>query len=462
MPYQSFAFLHRWTGRIIVVQTFVHALIWSLVEGYFYQPQPSTYVEWIRQPYMLWGCAAQGVVAFLFVFSLRRVVRWTGYEFFRKTHWAAAVLYLVACWGHWKQLGCWIVASAVLMGADVLGRTVRTLMIHWGYKDGKAGGWGFRSVPARAQLYEDETGTVVRLDMEARHGAWRIGQHFFLTFPALSIWQAHPFTPASVPREGGVQRHVYVVRACGGETKRLAEMVEKAEGRFPVAQVTTPVILQGAFGGSVVDRDVENVLAVTGGTGITYVVPVLMAALQEESRASNIELVWTVRHAENLAWMGPELAYLKAQIGRVEREHDAGDKVPIVAEKPKKRFRIRIYVTRPRTMQEQSTTRNGKKELDGGAVSVASEAEEDLEDLLCECPGFSVTYLNSGRPDVSNMVNTFMEQTVEEGRTQVVGSGPPELGTQLRAAVASHNVPGEVWRGNARGDVECVWDDRVG
>ena len=77
-------------------------------------------------------------------------------------------------------------------------------------------------------------------------------------------------------------------------------------------------------------------------------------------------------------------------------------------------------------------------------------------------PGFSITYLNNGRPDIGGLVDAFMEGTVEQGRTQVVGSGPPQLGTRIRAAVAAWNSPGMVWRGDERGDVECVWDDRMG
>ena len=93
VPYQSFNFLHRWTGRIILVQSFIHAIIWTIVEGRLYQPQPTVYVEWIKQKYMIWGIVAQGFTTFLFVFSLRPVIRWTGYEFFRKSHLIVAGLY---------------------------------------------------------------------------------------------------------------------------------------------------------------------------------------------------------------------------------------------------------------------------------------------------------------------------------------------------------------------------------
>ena len=451
IPYQSFNFLHRWTGRIILVQSFVHAIIWTIVEGRFYQPQPTTYLTWIKQEYMIWGIVAQAFITFLFVFSLRPVIRWTGYEFFRKSHLLVAGLYLGACYGHWRQLRCWMLASLAIMGLDLVARTVRTLLLHCGYKDARSG-FGFRSVPAMLETFKDPSGTIVRMTFEVRHSGWNIGQHFYLTFPALNVWQAHPFTPLSSPdRDAGVQRHTYIIRACAGETRRLAKLAEDAAGRYPISAATTPVVLQGAYGGSIADRGVENVLAVTGGTGITYAIPVILDALRGESAASNIELVWTVRHVDNLAWVEPELAYLKEQLGRASQRMG-------------KRFRMRIFVTRPDTGRQGHVVEHfDKKEYAGDeSPSEVTELEMDFEELVRECPGFSITYLNNGRPDVSNLVTSFMEHTVERGRTQVVGSGPPELGSQLRAAVASHNAPGEVWRGNARGDVECVWDDRMG
>ena len=470
IPYQSFNFLHRWTGRIILVQSFVHAIIWTIVEGRLYQPQPTVYVEWIKQPYMIWGIVAQSFISFLFVFSLRPVIRWTGYEFFRKSHLIVSGLYLGACYGHWAQLGCWIIASLVIMGFDLVARTIRTCLMHCGYKDAKSG-YGFRSVPATMEMFKDPTGTILRMTFTHRHSAWAIGQHFYLTFPALSIWQAHPFTPASNPSSSGVQSHTYIIRACAGETKRLAALAEQAAGQYPIRPVTTPVILQGAYGGSIMDHEVSNILAISGGTGVTYALPVIMAALRDDSSARNIELVWTVRHVENLAWIGPELAYLKGQLEDTPSKESYkmhGKKASIISVSAKKRFRIRIFVTRPHTRSRQryTVTQRYLKEEDFGDDSkfspVSLDSDNELDTLMDECPGFSITYLDNTRPDVSSLLNTFMEQTVEKGRTQVVGSGPPELGSQIREAVAAQNRPGDVWKGGERGDVECVWDDRMG
>ncbi|KAE8854132.1 hypothetical protein HRS9122_01124 [Pyrenophora teres f. teres] len=477
IPYQSFNFLHRWTGRIILVQSFVHAIIWTIVEGKLYQPQPTTYNKWISQKYMIWGCIAQAFITFLFVFSLRPVIRWTGYEFFRKSHLIVAGLYLGACWGHWEKLSCWMIASLAIMGFDLVARTVRTCLIHIGYKNDSRS-FGFHSIPSTMETFQDPTGTIIRMTFTHGHKAWAIGQHFYLTFPALNIWQSHPFTPASDPSvSSSIQRHTYIIRACNGETAKLAALAESAANCYPRCVASTPVIMMGPYGSSIVNEEASNILAISGGTGITYTLPVIMAALGESSPARNIELVWTVRHLENLAWIATELAYLKSQLDQRwanevgNHDTDKLEKAPIVSSATEKRFRIRIFITRPDTTQQQTSQelRYGKGEDYGDTGSLSQTPSGDsmssavrLEELCRRCPNFSITWLNNARPDVASLVDTFMNETVESGRTQVIGSGPPQLGTQLRAAVAAKNVPGNVWRGDEGSDVECVWDDRMG
>lgn len=49
VPYQHFNFLHRWTGRIIYVQSALHTLAWTVVEGKLYQPQPKVFKSFINQ-----------------------------------------------------------------------------------------------------------------------------------------------------------------------------------------------------------------------------------------------------------------------------------------------------------------------------------------------------------------------------------------------------------------------------
>ena len=229
--------------------------------------------------------------------------------------------------------------------------------------------------------------------------------------------------------------------------------------------------------------EVQNVLVISGGTGVTYALPIIKSALADSSPVRNVELVWTVRHLENLAWVGPELAYLKSQLDqaltRIIYSHDEHklEKAPIVSVEMKKRFRIRLFVTRPDSgmlaSQRKPRDLDHNKGKDYGfddklsPVSSRSSTHSwsldyELKDLIREHPNFSITYLDNTRPGVPSLVNAFIDETVEKGRTQVIGSGPPELGTQIRAAVAAKNLPSRVWCGDDKGDVECVWDDRMG
>lgn len=138
MPTQSFNFIHRWLGHIIFAQSMIHTIIWTIIEAKLYQPQPKVYTNFIKQTYMIWGIVAMGLLSFIWVFSFPRMIRLTGYEFFRKSHAIVALIYLGACWGHWNKLACWMIASLAIVFMDFGIRYIRTLLIHVGYM--KSGG----------------------------------------------------------------------------------------------------------------------------------------------------------------------------------------------------------------------------------------------------------------------------------------------------------------------------------
>lgn len=104
VPYQSFNFLHRWLGWIIAIQSLVHTIGWTVIESVYYQPQPQVANKWIKQLYMIWGCVAIILLFILVLLATPWGIRLTGYEFFRKSHYVLAMVYIGACWGHWQPL----------------------------------------------------------------------------------------------------------------------------------------------------------------------------------------------------------------------------------------------------------------------------------------------------------------------------------------------------------------------
>ncbi|KAI0159966.1 ferric reductase NAD binding domain-containing protein [Hypoxylon sp. FL1284] len=446
LPYQSFNFLHRWLGYVIVIQGSLHTIGWTIIEVKLYQPQPKTAHDWIIQLYIIWGVVAQILLLILFALSTPWGIRLTGYEFFRKAHYVLAMVYIGACWGHWANLQCFLIPGLAIWGLDRGIRLLRTALIHYQYL--ADGSMGFRAAPASLTRFPDsEHGDVVRMDFNHHQDPWKIGQHFYLCFAESTVWQSHPFTPLNLPKvEDGVVSHSYIFRAKKGETKKVAALAEKKLAVAPSA--TTPLILSGSYGESIVDHltpDV-NVLCVAGGTGITYVLPVLLGLAEQRAvKDRKIQLVWAVRKRDDTRWVEKELETLR----KAAKAH---------------KIEVHIYVTREASSKNPSISEDlpekddlAVKEagLPASAVSVDGvRSESSLDVQKIGGHGFD------RHPDLNKLVKEFVEGTVR-GSTTVYASGPGSMISDLRSIIASSNSGTKVWQGNERYDVRLVCDDRL-
>ncbi|WWD18268.1 hypothetical protein CI109_102718 [Kwoniella shandongensis] len=442
IPYQHFNFLHRWLGHIILAQSVLHTIGWCIVEIRLYQPQPEVAVGWIKQPYIIWGVVALILLLLLWGLSLAPARRAFGYEFFRKAHYVLAMLYIGACWAHWAQLKCFMLPSLLLWFIDRGVRFFRTGLIH--YQILLDGSGMFKSLPAKLTYYDSD---VVRLEIDTNQPLdWQIGQHFYLCFSDAGIWQSHPFTPLSLPG----QRHSYVLRGKSGETKRIANLNTD----------TTPVIITGPYGVNILEdlTPETNVLCIAGGTGITFVLPVLLHLAQCPPTSGHIHLVWVVRNERNVEWIEPELEQLR------------------------KNERIRITVIPTRTshppQEIKPVNTDGDDEItpagcccdvvppyDEGEGSSSTEPKLGLGDksassLESEEKGLEEVADLHHRPDVRKLVREFVEG-VEAGPTCVYVSGPAGMVSDVRAEVAACNDITRVWKGDHRSDVSLVYDDRL-
>ncbi|GJC85272.1 ferric reductase transmembrane component 3 [Colletotrichum liriopes] len=409
VPYQNFNFLHRWVGYIIVVQSVLHTIGWLVIEVRLYQPQPTVAQEWISQLYMIWGCIALFFLMALYVLSLPPVIRLTGYEFFRKSHYILAMLYVGACIGHWKNLECFMIPALVIWFLDRAARAVRTALMHHNFIEGK--GMGFSAARAAMAIFPDsENGDVVRLDFSHPQDAWNIGQHFYLCFTESSIWQSHPFTPLNAPvTVNGRTKHSYIFRAKGGETKKVAEIATRklatASGEKTEVIPTTSVILTGPYGDPIlrnVTSDV-NILCVAGGTGVTYVLPALMSLKKHSGATRQLELVWVVRRIKDVEWIRPELDALEAEEG------------------PK--VTVRIFATRD-ACNDISPSEQSNKLSESGSTSDAGEGPGEKQVQVSTRATGELTSSETPRhPDMATIVRQFVDATVS-GKTAVFASGP--------------------------------------
>ncbi|KAL0930244.1 ferric reductase like transmembrane component [Colletotrichum truncatum] len=448
VPYQNFNFLHRWIGYIIVVQSSLHTIAWLVIEVRLYQPQPSVANEWISQLYMIWGCIALFFLMALYVLSLPPVIRLTGYEFFRKSHYVLAMLYIGACIGHWKNLECFMIPSLVIWFLDRAARGIRTALLHHNFIEGK--GMGFSAAQASMKVFPDaDNGDVVRLDFEHPHDSWNIGQHFYLCFTESSIWQSHPFTPLNAPATiNGKTKHSYIFRAKGGETKKIAEIAARklaalaAEDKSHPAP-TTSVILTGPYGDPIlrnITSDV-NILCVAGGTGVTYVLPALMSLKKHSAPTRKLELVWIVRRMSDIEWIKPELDALETEDG------------PEVV--------VRIFATRDTERHAMERSSKVIESSESGSTSDKAASSEEKHPRATARAIDGVTCSEAPRhPELAGLVQEFVDSTIS-GRTAVFASGPGGLMSDIRVAVSRCNSVGKVWMGEERYNVSLIHDERM-
>lgn len=472
LPYQAFNFLHRWLGYVIFVQSALHTIGWCVVEIRLYQPQPTVAIEWVTQVYIIWGIVAMILLLLLVVLSTPWGIRLTGYEAFRKLHYVLAMVYIGACWAHWEQLKVFLLPGLIVWLLDRAIRLFRTALLHYNFLP--SGHMGFRAAPADIAIFKDEiNGDVVRMDFDHPHDAWAVGQHFYLMFPESAAWQSHPFTPLSLPVFGAdTQKHSYIFRAKGGETKKIAQLaasrLAQASSDAQDADASlmgTPkisVVLTGPYGEQTM-RDLaptSNILCIAGGTGITYVLPVLLdIASRRQHPDRRISLIWVIRHRRDIDWVAPELAILKAKcrnirasmhiyVTRASEDVHAEAAIPTLSEK--------AIETPCSPTKEISTVANLSASASGSSAASVSSA---LSVHGVSKSEMGLDHLQA-RPDLGAMVGEFVESTVR-GRTDVFASGPGGLISDLRSIVAGLNSGKKVWGGEESGDVRLVCDDRL-
>jgi len=309
---------------------------------------------------------------------------------------------------------------------------------------------GFQAAQAVITRFPDaEHGDILRFDLENDQDPWKIGQHYFLCFTESNIWQSHPFTPINAPVvEKGVVKHSYIMRAKGGETKKMAELAAK---KLTISErATTSVILTGAYGETTMDHVATdtNIVCVAGGTGIAYVLPVLLELARSPiSRDRKIELIWAIRHAADAEWVQEEMDLLQQARKALN-------------------LKIRVYATRDSSSSSKLQV-SDEKDVTDATRQLGSSSSSDVIEEGCAC-GTDVPVAKIGNgivdedrhPNLSKLISDFVSNTIT-GPTTVFASGPGGMISDLRTIVAGCNSGNKVWNGNERFDVKLVCDDRL-
>lgn len=345
ISYEKLNYLHRASGRVCVLTTWLHTL------GWFHKGLgkhgPGTVI-------FLSGMLGSVAVLVLWLTSFQ-LVRKTFYELFLFFHITMGIMFIVASYYHWPRMAEWTWIALLLWGID---RFVAFARLFFHNKT-----WLMWSSARHAEhsgstveLIDDD---VVRVTVNRPLFKWSPGQHAFLTMPGVALlrYEQHPFTIVNIPDETGDV--VFIFRALQGFTRRLVNRLD--------ATVTTDIncYIEGPYGGEGFGHGLghgplqqhDAVILVAGGTGISascsQFLNTIRCSREGTTAVASCRLVWNVRSARALAWIAPLL--------NAEFAKGAGST----------RFHIDVYVTRSAVADDP--TAEGQKDR----AQFASLADED-------------------------------------------------------------------------------------
>ncbi|ROW12251.1 hypothetical protein VMCG_00167 [Cytospora schulzeri] len=400
MSFDTFNLLHRWLGRIVVIEAVVHTFaFWggSVGEKSWGEVIASTFGD----SFLLYGFI--GTIAFVFLFfQAASIPRHAFYETFKILHIVGAAVSLVGVWYHLQisslpQLN-YLYAVVALWCFDRAARAIRLAYAN-------VGSGGTRT------LVEALPGNAVRVTVNmARPWAFGPGQHAYLYFPSISWWQSHPFSVAwseetdsfdgeklPMDRNEVLSKRktsmCFVIRARTGATGALY----KKASACPDGRLLTSCYVEGPYGGTHNLQSYGTVMLFAGGVGVAQAVPHVRDLVVGYSNgtvaARKIVLVWIIQSPEHLEWIRPWMTEILAMGRRREC------------------LRIMLFVSRPRNTKE------------------------------IHSPS-STVQMFPGRPNIEHLIGAEMENQV--GAMGVTVCGPGALSDEVRLAVRNRQYNGTI------------------
>ncbi|KAF7351455.1 Ferric/cupric reductase transmembrane component 1 [Mycena sanguinolenta] len=434
--------LHRIAGRSLCVLLWVHAA------GHIIESGPAGNMENLKETWFRCGILAISALTLLCLFSIQPL-RSRTYELFLISHFFMALLFLGAAYYHATKasLGYYIWPSLLVWGVDRFLRFIRIFFVNGGFltlfntKSSSALG-------AKVEVISPEflRVTVRRPD----YFRWSPGQMAYLSIPSVSAmpWEAHPFTIASIDgcippskeissrddsasdkeKDESVESEVVAVdNSPSGYSKRLVFLLRVHDGftkrllhaaHSPAAiDHTLNAYIDGPYCSPPSVRGFGTVLLFGGGSGISFIFPLLLDVIKGANTGTNptcqkVVFVWAIRHSEQMNAISDDL--LRALEG-------ASDSLLLD---------VCIHVT-------GSQNSDGDAEnSQGSTVSFSQTAK------LFDSPHVRVL---SGRPDVNAIIKSEISEAA--GSMSVNVCGTAGLAENIRSALRTSSTASDVVSG---------------
>jgi predicted ferric reductase len=196
VSYDTFNLLHRWSARMMVVESTIHTVVWAL------NAMSAGGLEQVRlslntSTSYLWGMVGMCAFGAIFLLSFGPL-RHAFYETFLNSHRILAALGLAGVYVHLAYAKLpqvpFLQLSFALWFAELAWRTFRIAYHNFSRKH------GFTKVTIEALPAE-----ACRVTFElSRPWPWKPGCHVHAYLPAIALWSSHPFSIAwaeNRPRE---------------------------------------------------------------------------------------------------------------------------------------------------------------------------------------------------------------------------------------------------------------------
>ena len=327
VSYDTFNMMHRWLGRLSILQAIVHSLCHLILkvrtEGRESLNQSVRYTP-------MWTGLAATIGFTILLFQTPKMVRSWAYEVFLHIHVIFVAVSFAFLWLHLRLLD----ANSqlhMLIGAIAIWIVARS--------------WRLFTLLSRSCGKDFSTATVEAMPGDAlrisirtpRPWTYRPGQSLYLTIPAIGWWTAHPFSIAwsdvgdSLSRsatvksafsekmpfiktqeleveDNGKTTYSLVVRARSGMTKKLLDQALR-HGGGDGKHTTLRCLIEGPYGGERSMASYGTVMLFASGVGITHQMPYVKELVEGFNAgtvaAKKVTLVWVIPSTECLEWVLP-------------------------------------------------------------------------------------------------------------------------------------------------------------
>lgn len=323
--YDTFNFFHRWTARLVLVQSLAHVFAFGINAYHVTYAGQSGWqsIRWVLQHSLSyqWGLAA--IITFIMMTALSiSPVRHAFYDTFLSLHRLGAVVGMAGVYFHIGKHALpqlpWVYLAIGLFASEYLMRILRILCMNFGWKEKVWTRVTIEALPAEA--------TRVTFVLPQ---AWRTnpGSHVHIYLPKLTLWSSHPFSVAWVESSGyarlaqeklslsaedlkmeqGPSAASCIVRARNGMTRSLYKLATSGKAD----SVCLWGAVEGPYGGYHSFESYEAGVLFAAGVGIThqllFVRHLLAGYTNGTVAARKILLVWCVTTIDAIDWVGPWL-----------------------------------------------------------------------------------------------------------------------------------------------------------